>query len=197
MKHILSRIHSSKADSTLVIFIISIPLLILSIGFSIDLTKSVNASNALKSMAQTSAETSVKTVDSRGSLNNDTVKSFINEYKTQSSPSASHTNETQVYQSEKCSTAVIDGQTRQLPYMVIKLGTSRSINDAGVTNATTWTVEGYDDPDIKALGSTKYKVISVDVYDSSTNLFGVYGLSGCQLHKSTVSAISFASNSDN
>lgn len=187
---------SSRGDSSLIIFVIAIPLIMVFLGFSVDVSKSINAGNAYKAMSQNSAETAVKSVNANGSLNNASVKSFVNEYKNQANPSDSHTNETNVYKSKTCDTAVIDGVERKLPYMVIKLGTDRSIDDKGVTTGSTWTVENYQIPEDKQLGSTKYKVISADVYDSSTNFFGIFGLPACQVHQSTVSAISFASNED-
>lgn len=179
-----------KADGSLVFFLLSVPLLILVISFCINVNKNINVGNTFKSMAQVSAEAGVKESDSQGSLTNDSVAAFLREYRRQAS-----IGDTKAFHDENCSTMMVDGKMRALPYVVVKLGTARGADDQQST--VTWTVEGNNELTTQQLpAGQKYRVISADVYDSSKNFFDIFGTKPCQLHKSTVSAISFGSNSD-
>lgn len=78
--------------------------------------------------------------------------------------------------------------------MVIRLETERGSDGSGSSEA--WILEGPNSvPEAKDL-SGSYRVISADVYDVSTNSWGVFGLPECQTHKSSVSAVAFGSNED-
>lgn len=194
-------INKSKSDrgDTLVMFVISIPFIMILMGFSININQSVNSSIEYNAIAQTSVENAVKKVDSQGSLNNNSIQKFVNEYRIQSGDSSEPsrgTNETKAFQSSVCNTAEVEGVERKMPYMIVTLGTERGTDK--VQSQSSWTIEGVgsDAVEQKPLGSEKYKVISATVYNTSTSLWGAVGLSDCQLHKSQVSAISFGSNTD-
>lgn len=194
-------INKSKSDrgDTLVMFVISIPFIMILMGFSININQSVNSSIEYNAIAQTSVENAVKKVDSQGSLNNNSIQKFVNEYRIQSGDSSEPsrgTNESKAFQSEVCNTAEVEGVERKMPYMIVTLGTERGTDK--VQSQSSWTIEGVgsDAVEQKPLGSEKYKVISATVYNTSTSLWGAVGLSDCQLHKSQVSAISFGSNTD-
>lgn len=198
-ENFLNKISSDRADSVLIIFLVSVPLLILVMGFVVDLNKNVNTKIAYNSMAQTSAETAVKAITPSGSLDRNSVVALVDEYRIQSGASEFHTNETGVYKSETCSTMEVDGVEREMPYMVINLQKERGEGEDGVNPRTSnWVIEGprgrVDSKNIS--GQTKYRAISATVYDSSTNSFGTFGLPECQLHRSEVSAIAFGSNED-
>lgn len=193
-KKLRTALSSDRGDGVLVTTLIAIPLLLLVMGFSIDLNRSVNVGIAYNSMAQASVETGVKSLDARGSMGNRAVEAFVREYRVQSGNGANGgTAETQAYNSAACATAKVEGVERRMPYIVVTLGTERG---SGKQVTSTWTVEGNDAVPTKALGNGVYRVISADVYNSSTNLFGMLGLAPCQVHKSSVSAIAFGSNSD-
>lgn len=194
-------INKSKSDrgDTLVMFVISIPFIMILMGFSININQSVNSSIEYNAIAQTSVENAVKKVDSQGSLNNNSIQKFVNEYRIQSGDSSEPsrgTNESKAFQSEVCNTAEVEGVERKMPYMIVTLGTERGTDK--VQSQSSWTIEGVGSNAVeeKPLGSEKYKVISATVYNTSTSLWGAVGLSDCQLHKSQVSAISFGSNTD-
>lgn len=188
-ENFLNKISSDRADSVLIIFLVSVPLLILVMGFVVDLNKNVNTKIAYNSMAQTSAETAVKAITPSGSLDRNSVVALVDEYRIQSG----------VYKSETCSTMEVDGVEREMPYMVINLQKERGEGEDGVNPRTSnWVIEGpsgrVESKNIS--GQTKYRAISATVYDSSTNSFGTFGLPECQLHRSEVSAIAFGSNED-
>lgn len=206
MKRIFKRLKSNTADSVMVLALTSVVFLVLIIGFTMDVNKNINTGNAFTSMAQTSAETAVKQVDNSGSLGNNAIIAFVNEYAAQISQNESQTNETQAYRTTECSTE--SGTTRKLPYFEITLKTGRgtdgkessdtkkiegaiTINSNGIA-----TVDKSKIPSIsrKELSDKKYTVISAEVYDATENLFSSLG--PCQLRHSSVSAISFASNTD-
>lgn len=190
----VNRNNNDDADSTLIIFILMVPLLIVIMGFVTDLNKNVNARIAFATAAQESAQTSVRTVDVSGSLNNQTVEAFVDQYRYQVNPSEYHTNEIGAYQSNNCSTVTVNGVEHEAPYMVIRLETERGSDGSGSSEA--WILEGPNSvPEAKDL-SGSYRVISADVYDVSTNSWGVFGLPECQTHKSSVSAVAFGSNED-
>ena len=194
MNRLKARLRSDRGDSVLVVFLLAIPLFVLTMGFVVDTAKSVNADRAYASMAQTAVETGVKSVNSTGSLGNQAVSAFVREYRTQYGlkPDGS-TAETQVYNSEACSTAVVNGVKRKMPYIVVTLGTERG---AKKQVTSTWIIEGNGAIPQHSLNGNVYRVISADVYTTSTNFFGVFGLPACQTHKSSVSAVAFGSNSD-
>lgn len=197
-QYFLNRINNDRADSVLIIFLVCVPLLVLVMGFVVDLNKNVNTKIAYNSMAQVSAENGVKAITPAGSLDHRAVSAFAEEYRKQSSSSDYHTNETNVYKSETCSTMEIDGVERKMPYMVIRLQEGRGTDDR---QSTSWVIEGpykgtSNQVPPKDLGKAKYRAINATVYDSSTNAFGTFGLPDCQLHKSEVSAVAFGSNED-
>jgi len=196
MKSIFTKLKTDKADSTLIIFLISIPLVLIVMGFVSDLNKNVNARIVFSTSAQESAQASIRTVDSSGSLNKNTVYAFINEYKRQSNPSTAHTNDIASLKSETCNTVMVDGIERQAPYIKITLGNERGESQPAAS--TFYTSENFNTSTIDGARPSpgNYKVINAEVYDSSTNDWGIFGLPSCQTHHSTVSAVSFGSNED-
>lgn len=213
MKRIFKRLKSNTADSVMVLALTSVVFLVLIIGFTMDVNKNINTGNAFTSMAQTSAETAVKQVDSSGSLGNNAIIAFVNEYAAQISQNESQTNETQAYRTTECSTVSINGADKKLPYFEITLKTGRgtdgkeSIDTKKIEGAITINSNGIatvDKSKIPPLDKSKippseerehkYTVISAEVYDATENLFSSLG--PCQLRHSSVSAISFASNTD-
>lgn len=195
MKNFLKRFHSDKADSALIVFLLSIPLVLIVMGYVSDLNKNVNARTAFTTAAQESAQSAVRTLDSSGSLNINSVNAFVTQYRYHSNPSTMHTNEIGNYKSENCDTVEVNGRTYAAPYMVIKLDTERTASTKGESKVIT--VSGLSEPPSSFnFGSGNYKVITADVYDTSTNNWGVFGLPSCQTHHSSVSAVAFGSNED-
>lgn len=197
MKRIFKRLKSNTADSVMVLALTSVVFLVLIIGFTMDVNKNINTGNAFTSMAQTSAETAVKQVNSAGSLGNAAVAAFVTEYRNQISSTDYQTNETQAYRTTKCSTASINGTDKKLPYFEITLKTGRGTDGKAGISSDTWKIDASiptDSIPTIALEGTKYTVISAEVYDATENLFSSLG--PCQLRHSSVSAISFASNTD-
>lgn len=198
INYLYKKSKDDKAD-TLVMFVMALPLIMILMGFSININQSINTGIEYKAIAQTSVETAVKKVNSQGSLTNDSVQTFLNEYRIQSGDStiaSGATSESKAFSSDVCSTAEVEGVERQMPYIIVTLGTERGVSKAQTKDS--WVMEGRTDNKVEEhpLGNNKYKVISATVYDTSTSLWGAVGLSDCQLHKSEVSAISFGSNTD-
>lgn len=188
MNKIWKSLKSDRADGVLIMFIIAIPLFVLLLGFAINVNSSIQAKNEYNAMAQTAAQTSIKTINANGSLGNGSVETFISEYRKQYTDG-------HLPVSDECKTMKVDGVSRTLPYYVVTLETGRGLN--GVNSTQSWTVEGTGTVPTKTLtANTKYRVLSAKVYTSSTNIFGVFGLPACQLHASSISAIAFGSQSD-
>lgn len=197
LNYLINKNRSDRGD-TLVMFIVSIPFIMILMGFSVNINQQINSGIENKAMAQTSVETAVKKVDSQGSLNTASVQSFVNEYRIQtgdSSIKSGSTSESQAYRSPVCSKAEVDGVEREMPYMIVKLGSERGVEK---TQSSTWVIEGLNNDEVEQrdLGNTRYRVISATVYNTTTSLWGAVGLSDCQMYKSEVSAIAFGSNAD-
>lgn len=199
MKKLMNTLNDDKADSALIIFLLSIPLLLIVMGFVTDLNKNVNAKIAFNTAAQESAQSSVRTVNAAGSLNSEAATAFVNEYNYQISPSGSHTNEIGAYKSETCNTVMVNGTEQKAPYIQIKLNAERGSNakGSGASSETATSIGGGALSNLDRLNNTgDYKVISAEVYDTSTNNWAFFGLPNCQTHHSTVSAVTFGSNED-
>lgn len=195
LKGILKKLKKDSGNAVLVTVVMAMPALMVAVGFAADMSKSAFVASSYASMSQRSVETAVSSINARGSLDNDSVRKFVSEFKIQSKSSTYHTDET-LRNSEGgvCSTREIDGVKRDLPYMEVRLGTARGTGNVGQTYK--WTIEDGDSVIDKTLGSSKYKVISADVYTGSPNfILGMFG-TPCQYLKSSVSAISFGNNED-
>jgi hypothetical protein len=196
LKKFLTKFKTDSADAVLVTVILAMPGIMIAAGFAADMSKSAYVSSTYSSMAQRSSETAVSTINARGSLDNDSVRKFVSEFRTQAKVSKYHTDETlQAETSSVCSTRNIRGVERKLPYIEVRLGTARGANDEGTT--TIWNVPADKEVVDKVLNpKIKYKVISADVYTGSPNfILGMFG-QPCQYLKSPVSAISFGDNAD-
>jgi hypothetical protein len=195
LKKFFTKLRNDRADSVLVTVILTMPALMLGAGFAADMSKSAYVSTSYSSMAQRSVETAVTSINAKGSLDNNSVRKFVSEFQNQSNGSTSHTNETLTSGPTGCSTRVINGVTRQLPYMEITLGTARGNSSIGDTTA--WKIPDGTSVTNQVLDpKVKYKVISADVYTGSPNfILGMFGVP-CQYLKSSVSAISFGDNTD-
>lgn len=207
-KKFMSRIIGDKADGVLVMGIISMMFFILVIGFAIDMSKNSYTKQNYITMSQLSAETSVKTVNSRGSLNENSVKRFITEYEQQRFGSV-NTSEASSFSDSSCSTSgtkEIDGAVRKLPYYSITLSTGQRRMGSNVVDAdsVTYTFEGVSDGKPISLKRTKgqlssdavYTMISGSIYDSNSNIMlSMFG-KPCQYYQQNVSSIKFSSNED-
>lgn len=196
LKKFLAKLKKDSADAVLVTVIISMPAIMIGVGFAADMSKSAYVSSSYASMAQRSAETAISTINANGSLGNVSVQKFVSEFRAQSGGSTFHTDETLGAESSStCNTRNIDGIDRKLPYMEVRLGTDRGAGDVGAT--TKWTIAADENVVAKGLNpATKYRVLSADVYTGSPNfILGMFGVP-CQYLKSPVSAIAFGDNSD-
>lgn len=196
LKKFLAKLKKDSADAVLVTVIISMPAIMIGVGFAADMSKSAYVSSSYSSMAQRSAETAISTINARGSLDNSSVRKFVSEFRAQAGGSTYHTDETlSASSSAPCSTRKINGVDRKLPYMEIRLGTERGAGDVGTTNR--YTIEADENVVDKVLSpSVKYKVITGNVYTGSPNfILGMFGVP-CQYLESPVSAIAFGNNGD-
>lgn len=196
LKEFRKKLKRDSANAVLVTVIIAMPFIMIAAGFAADMSKSAYVSSSYSSMAQRSAETAVKSINSRGSLDNNSVRKFISEFEAQNGISTLHTDETlQAGTDTTCSSRVIDGATRKLPYYEITLGTARGAGAVGATSV--WKIPTGAAVANKTLDpAAKYKVISATVYTGSPNfILGMFG-TPCQYLKSPVSAISFGDQED-
>lgn len=196
LKELRAKLKKDSANAVLVTVVMAMPLIMIAVGFAADMSKSAYVSSSYSSMAQRSAETAVKSINSRGSLDNNSVRKFVSEFEAQDGDSTFHTNETlQASKLSTCSTRVIDGVNRKLPYYEITLGTARGVGAVGATSV--WKIgSGATIPNKVLDPAAKYKVISATVYTGSPNfILGMFG-TPCQFLKSPVSAISFGDQAD-
>lgn len=196
LKKFLTKLKKDSADAVLVTVIITMPLIMIAVGFAADMSKSAYVSSTYSSMSQRSVETAISSINAKGSLDNSSVRKFVSEFREQSKGSAFHTDETLGASGPTaCSVQKINGVDRKLPYMEVTLGTARGNSTVGTT--TSWKIpDGAGVTDQILDPKVKYKVISADVYTGSPNfILGMFGVP-CQYLKSSVSAISFGDNSD-
>lgn len=184
----LKKFYKDTADSVMVLFIIAVPMLILVMGIAININNAIYSKNELDAIAQTSTQTSIKAINSRGILGNSAVHKFVNEHRIQYA-------EIPLHKSNQCKKMEVNGVDRTLPYYEIWLETGRGQTGSSHSSGV-WTVEGTGAIPYVSLGSEPYRVLSANVYTASSNPFGIFGLSPCQLHTSRVSAIAFGSRTD-
>lgn len=195
LKKLLKRLKGDIADSVMIPFIIAMPLLLIVFGLGFDTAKNIWIKSTYASSAQAAVDAGVKTLNSKGSLTNKSVEKVVAEFKSQNSASTSHTREGAVYESKTCSTAVIDGKTKTLPYYEISLGSARG-NGVDSTSPV-WKIEGTAAVPKKTLPTgSKYRVMTADIYTASNNSWLSMAGKPCQVYKSSVSAIAFGSNAD-
>lgn len=200
-----NRSASDRGDAALIMGLFSVIFFLIIFSVTSSLVKDMNVTNAFTSMAQNSAEKAVKTINSAGSLDEDSVTALLTEYRAQSNSAANAANETGSYKTTQCQTAEINGVSRKLPYYVITLSKTRDSVEAGdsantLRNPDSWTVRvegnGAQIQDMMRNPTSKYKVISATIYDGSTNFLSNFGIVPCFVRSSQVSAIAFGSNSD-
>lgn len=182
-----------SGNSVLVTFILATPLIAMICGLAIDFALSGYLSNLYNNKAQSAVQSSIREIDARGALGEESVKKLVKEFEAQTSGGIKNaqTSENAGYESEICQTAKINGIERNLPYYEVKLSTARG--ETGVKSAKIKVIDNVV-PDLKI--NRKYQAISADIYTSHQNImFGMFGMP-CQVHKTSVGAIAFGSDSD-
>lgn len=198
-KKFLKKIRSDSADSILITSIICAPLMGMFFCIATDSAKNVYTGNYYNTIAQASVETAVKTIDAKGNLVPAyTIPAFIKEFDNQIEGTAqknTHTAEANSY-TGRCTTAEIHGVERKLPYYEVSLSTDRGVKNKA--SSKTWKIEAGSKPSyaVPAGSPNAFRVVSADVYTSSSNIaLGMFGRP-CQLFKTSVSAIAFGDNVD-
>lgn len=188
MNFIMRRFKSDSGDGVLVFIIFLIPVLVLLLGFGIDVTNNVHNKNELNAIAQSAVESGVRAIDVKGNLNNLSGEQFLSTYRKQLADATITTNPT-------CNKMEVDGVMRNLPFYKLSIEGKRQKD--GSSGKLTW-VSG-SSAAVRFVGNSEGydpKVLSAEVYVGTANVFGIVGLPQCQLHKSTVSAIVFGSQGD-
>jgi hypothetical protein len=184
-----------KADAVLIWGIISIFFLVIVAGFGIDLTKNWLLAGTYNSMVQTSSDTAVKTINSKGSLTDASASKLISEFEKQNNDSLA-TNEVQNYNSELCTDVTVGGEVHKAPYYVISFSEGRG--NENISNSRILVSEAGGPLQVQQAGKkdASYKTITVDVYNSRSNIFlGMAGIT-CQQFKSHSSSVAYASDAD-
>lgn len=198
LKNLLDRVHrntrlgfkSDDGDGALTLSIVFVPLAVICLGLAINTSQVVSNKFEYDTIAQSSAETAVKTIDARGNLDEKAIKALVREHREQLEASTAY--------SGTCNVQEINGKKVTLPYYEVRLETSRNVKGRRVSS--TYKIDSsnpntVDVPDIENK-NTPYRVISAEVYTATSSPFVAIGLQPCNYHKSTVSAISFGSNRD-
>jgi len=223
MKRILDLLRSSrngkdKGDAVLVTVLLSIPLLAICFTFATGISMSIWQKTSYISAAQMAATDSLTAVQTNGYLGPQTIQKFTSEYLSQTrgitnsavqSAGQGINAETAILDGGYCSTAVIDGVTRQLPYMEIQLDIARGTGESGISTYS-YTSEGLGGTVVNPAGGhgtavygQQYRVINAKVWEASKNM-SIMGVttpiqgydSACQAYNIDVSAILFGNNED-
>ena len=190
LKELLTQLKSDQGDGTLSLAIVFVPLAVICMGLVINTSQVVSNKFEYDTMAQSAAETAVKSIDARGNMDERAIRALIREHRQQMVATNAY--------SGACNAREIDGHQVTLPYYKVRLETSR--NNAGGKVSETVKVDSSDPsniniPQIENKGKP-YRVISAEIYTATSSPFSAIGLQSCYYHKSTVSAISFGSNRD-
>lgn len=191
-----------RASATLVTGIIGVSFILLVAGLAIDVSKNSWLKASFSARAQQSVEIATKDINARGGMKDTTPAVLVDTYLGTGEDSAFERDETKIFQSEYCNTSqeVLrwDGTVgpENLPYIVIKMDTERSI---GSSSDVVYVSAGGGAP-VQVSGSYNpaetYRVLSASVTDANFNFFlGMAGMD-CQKHSPRVSAIAFGSNED-
>jgi hypothetical protein len=181
---------SDDGDGALTLSIVFVPLAVICLGLAINTSQVVSNKFEYDTIAQSSAETAVKTIDARGNLDEKAIKALVREHREQLEASTAY--------SGTCNVQEINGKKVTLPYYEVRLETSRNVKGRRVSS--TYKIDSsnpntVDVPNIENKNAP-YRVISAEVYTATSSPFVAIGLQPCNYHKSTVSAISFGSNRD-
>ena len=181
---------SDDGDGALTLSIVFVPLAVICLGLAINTSQVVSNKFEYDTIAQSSAETAVKTIDARGNLDEKAIKALVREHREQLEAGTAY--------SGTCNVQEINGKKVTLPYYEVRLETSRNVKGRRVSS--TYKIDSsnpntVDVPDIENKNAP-YRVISAEVYTATSSPFVAIGLQPCNYHKSTVSAISFGSNRD-
>ena len=222
MKKIIQRWKSDNAGATLVTGILSFMLLVLCVGFAIDVSKNVYLRDAYQSRAQQTVQASMKSINGKGGLMPEAVTGLYGTY-TQGFKQfgENQKDETKSWETDSChkpdSITLNDGtvvENPQLPYMVITVDDGRARGNSKQNSAKKleWRIDGnlakngkisensvraaLKGSDLREINNGTYRVLTMEVHDSAKNMMlGMFGF-GCQPFSSTASAITFGSNTD-
>lgn len=216
------RREADRGDAVLVTTLISIPLLCLCFAFATGISMATWQKTSYISAAQAAATASLQSTESNGYLGRVTMERFVNEYLSQTGRSTalalegggtaagqgSAAGETETFNSEECSTAIIDGVERKLPYIEVQLDITRSSGETSISTYPYWS-EGVNgvlqNPrggHGTAVDGQQYRVINAKVWEASKNVtwFGVTADTPrdmtCQPYNVDVSGILFGNNED-
>lgn len=228
MKKLLQLLNSYRAkadhgDAVLVTTLISIPLLCVCFAFATGISMATWQKTSYNSAAQAAATASLQKVKSDGYLGQQTMQGFVSEYLSQTGRSTalainggstkatgqgSAANETGVFQSDSCSTGVINGVERQLPYIEVQLDINRNLDESTISTYPYWSegasgvLNAPEGGHGTIVPSQQYRVINAKVWEASKNVtwFGVTAQTDmdmtCQPYSVDVSAILFGNNED-
>lgn len=208
-----------RGDAVLVTTLISIPLLCVCFAFATGISMANWQKTSYESAAQAAAAASLQSVQSNGYLGRGTMQSFVREYLSQTGRASGLTSggvtaagqgagaaETANLDGGVCSTAVINGVTRQLPYIELQLDINRSAGESIISTYPYWsagsggTLNNPEGGHGTVVDGQQYRVINAKVWEASRNItwFGFASQQDmtCQPYNLDVSAILFGNNED-
>lgn len=205
--------NKDRADAVFITAIISMFFLLACMGTTLDIAKNVKLKIDQNSNVQQAASTAVKTVNSRGSLDDRAPYALVEEYLKQSGAETWNNDTLGVsdFQDEgaafrqkpECRTRDItlaNGTPMsqvKLPYIIIKMDAGRSRTTP--TNTPVYVSQGGQEPELVSGEfdpKVKYKVINAEVHDAVNNVMLNMFNVPCQNLRSDISAIAFGSNED-
>ena len=197
---------NDRGDGILTMSVILIPIFMISIAFSVDLTKATYVKQQFEKQAQDATSVGIRSIGVDGSLTADAPRLVVNEY--QRFFNEENVTRESAFRSTKCSEIPKEkilggeptGESYEAPYMEITIYGGRNSKDAQDRGAT-WVFAGGElirapMEYVPSAHAEKQRSVKAVVWDTSPNyFFGVIGMP-CQYVRSTVSSIAFGGNEE-
>lgn len=191
---LLRKLKSDKGDGVLVGALILTIVFFLVLAVMFDSVKNGAVRSDLTSMAQQSTDASIRTANSQGRLDWRAAEVAVNEYSLQREGLDGSTSESRTFASKQCSTGMVNGVERELPYYELRLDTSRGSGASGgaskVLAFSGAMPSSQDRPQLDP--GADYSVLQMTVYDSTSNLLLNSFGKGCQMFEISTSATTFS-----
>lgn len=200
LRHIQHQHRSDTGSDVLVVGMILFPILVIAIGFALDVSKNVYLSNSYVSMAEEAVAEASQQRNIYDELTRSSGTALVQEYRIQRGDTVANagtqTRETAAFRSG-CQNSMtmndigLSGEgSVSLPYIVLNYENERGFN----TSETLYTSQGGAAPDMSGYQSTGRHVVEATIYETGNNfLLGMFG-GDCQVYKSNVSSLSITAD---
>lgn len=199
---------NEKGAATIVIVLWSVILLTIFLAILLDLGKNVEMRNIQTSMAQTSAEYGIKTINSQGRIGASAVDAAIKDYKRQRNnpgggPASNKVSDYSVWAGGSCTTVNVNGVVHKAPYFEATAYRGRGLDGEPIKFSINQTT-GKATAITQGTPNVPYLRLDFTVHDSVRNMMlgvsniipGIDRDFNCQQITTKVSAVAFASQED-